>query len=208
MADGSGGAIRRGRKFEQVLAGAREVFREAGFEGANVDDIARVAGVSKATLYSYFPDKRLLFTEVAKAECARQAAMAEGEIDTDRPIAEVLLEIARRIGAFVTSDFGIGMFRMCIAESHRFPGFGREFFETGPMVVRSLLIDLIEEACARGELTVPPGEAGLAVDQFHELCRAGLFTRALLGVETRFPPDELEATARGAVATFLARWGA
>ena len=59
------------------------------------------------------------------------------------------------------------------------------------MVVRSLLIDLIEEACARGELTVPPGEAGLAVDQFHELCRAGLFTRALLDalIEADGPAD-------------------
>jgi len=41
--------LRTGRKFEQVLRGAREVFMAAGFEGASVDDIARAAGVSKAT---------------------------------------------------------------------------------------------------------------------------------------------------------------
>ncbi len=44
--------IRRGRKFEQVLAGARDIFLRDGFDGASVDDIARAAGVSKATLYS------------------------------------------------------------------------------------------------------------------------------------------------------------
>ena len=65
--------IRKGRKFDQVLEGARAIFMRDGFEGASVDDIAREAGVSKATLYSYFPDKRLLFMEVAKAECNRQA---------------------------------------------------------------------------------------------------------------------------------------
>ena len=59
---------RSGRKFDQVLAGAREVFLANGFEGASMDDIARVAGVSKATLYSYFPDKRILFTEVVTTE--------------------------------------------------------------------------------------------------------------------------------------------
>ena len=37
-------AVRRGRKFDQVLEGAREVFLRDGFEGANVDDIARAAG--------------------------------------------------------------------------------------------------------------------------------------------------------------------
>ena len=42
--------IKKGRKFDQVLEGAREVFMRDGFEGANVDDIARSAGVSKATL--------------------------------------------------------------------------------------------------------------------------------------------------------------
>ena len=65
--------VRKGRKFDQVLAGARDVFMADGFEGASVDAIARAAGVSKATLYSYFPDKRLLFMEVADTECARQS---------------------------------------------------------------------------------------------------------------------------------------
>ncbi len=55
MADGTP-TVKRGRKFDQVLQGAREIFMSDGFEGASVDDIARAAGVSKATLYSYFPD--------------------------------------------------------------------------------------------------------------------------------------------------------
>ena len=65
--------VRTGRKFDQVIAGARAVFLADGFEGASVDDIAKAAGVSKATLYSYFPDKRLLFLEVARTECSERA---------------------------------------------------------------------------------------------------------------------------------------
>ena len=42
--------VRKGRKFEQVLEGALRVFLRDGFEGASVDEIARAAGVSKATL--------------------------------------------------------------------------------------------------------------------------------------------------------------
>ena len=59
--------VKQGRKFDQVLDGARKVFMRDGFEGASVDDIAREACVSKATLYSYFPDKRLLFIEVQRS---------------------------------------------------------------------------------------------------------------------------------------------
>ena len=89
--------VRKGRKFDQVLAGARDVFMADGFEGASVDAIARAAGVSKATLYSYFPDKRLLFMEVADTECARQSRQAFDSIDTDAP-PRVVLGLA---GAFI-----------------------------------------------------------------------------------------------------------
>ena len=60
--------INRGRKFDQVLEGARTIFLRDGFDGASVDDIAKEAGVSKATLYSYFPDKRLMFVEVVVSD--------------------------------------------------------------------------------------------------------------------------------------------
>jgi len=38
--------VRRGRKFDQVLEGARKIFMRDGFERASVDDIAREAGVT------------------------------------------------------------------------------------------------------------------------------------------------------------------
>jgi len=38
-----------------VLKGAHKVFLRDGFERAAVDDIARQAGVSKATIYADFP---------------------------------------------------------------------------------------------------------------------------------------------------------
>src|SRR6056297_2805384 len=97
--------IKKGRKFDQVLEGAREVFMRDGFDGANVDDIARVAGVSKATLYNYFSDKRLLFSEVARIECDRQAASAMAEIDPAAPVETSLRELADRITRFFLSEF-------------------------------------------------------------------------------------------------------
>ena len=36
-------SVRRGRKYDQVLKGAREIFLRDGFEGASVDEIARTA---------------------------------------------------------------------------------------------------------------------------------------------------------------------
>lgn len=48
----------------RILAAARDEFAEKGFGGARVDEIARRAGVNKATLYYHIGDKKALYAEV------------------------------------------------------------------------------------------------------------------------------------------------
>jgi AcrR family transcriptional regulator len=43
---------------EAILDSALEVFARHGYHAASIDDIARVAGVSKALIYEHFPSKR------------------------------------------------------------------------------------------------------------------------------------------------------
>ncbi|TLP68843.1 TetR/AcrR family transcriptional regulator [Parasedimentitalea maritima] len=198
--------LRTGRKFDQVLEGARDVFMADGFEGASVDDIARAAGVSKATLYSYFPDKRLLFMEVARNECARQACDAVDMVETCCTPPEALTVAARQILSVILSDFGQKMFRICVAEADRFPDLGRQFYESGPMVVRARVKEYLEQATARGELRIE--DFDLAADQLAELCKADLFPRLVFNIDIEFTEAERERVIKGAVETFLARYGA
>jgi len=204
MADGPP-QVKRGRKFGQVLEGARKIFMSDGFEGASVDDISRAAGVSKATLYSYFPDKRLLFMEVAKTECVRQADMAMETIDMSAPVTHVLTEAAWRMVQFFTSDFGQRVFRLCVAESDRFPELGREFYESGPGLVRLKLMEFMKVGISRGELVID--DLPLAADQFGELCKADLFPRLVFSMEKSFDEAQKKRIVDGAVTTFLARYG-
>lgn len=197
--------LRTGRKFDQVLEGARDVFMADGFEGASVDDIARAAGVSKATLYSYFPDKRLLFMEVARHECDRQAGGTVNMIETCCSPELVLQVAARHILSVLLSDFGQKMFRICVAEAERFPDLGRQFYESGPMVVRARIREYLEQATARGELRID--DFDLAADQLAELCKADLFPRLMFSIDTDFTEADRERVTNGAVETFLARYG-
>jgi TetR/AcrR family transcriptional repressor of mexJK operon len=198
--------VRKGRKFDQVLDGARTIFLRDGFDGASVDDIARAAGVSKATLYSYFPDKRLLFMEVAKAECRRQADETEALIDDRAPVAQVLRLAADRIIAFGMSDFGQGIFRICVAESDRFPALGHEFYHSGPMLIRQRLSRYLRLAADRGELAIT--DFDLAADQFTQLCKADLHDRLIFGMADCCTPKDVDRIANGAVEMFMARYGA
>lgn len=194
-----------GRKVDQVIAGAREVFMRAGFEGASVDEIAREAGVSKATLYSYFSDKRLLFMEVAKCECRAQTVAATHEIDFTSPPRAVLTQTAGRMTRFFFSEVGQQVYRIVVAESGRFPELGLEFWESGPKLVREVLIRYLEGATARGELAIDDLE--LAADQFPELCKAGLHLRMAIGLQTQFTDAEIDRVIAGAVDMFMARYG-
>jgi TetR/AcrR family transcriptional regulator, mexJK operon transcriptional repressor len=197
---------RQGRKVAQVLEGARTVFLRDGFEGASVDEIAREAGVSKATLYSYFPDKRLLFMEVAKLECGRQAESACERIRLFGPPEEVLFDAASRMTRFFISPFGRQVYRMCVAESDRFPELGREFYISGPKMVQTMLVDYLTEAVRKGQLVIDDIE--LAADQFPELCKASIHAPLVLGLKTDFTDAELDRVIRGAVEMFMARYGA
>jgi TetR/AcrR family transcriptional regulator, mexJK operon transcriptional repressor len=198
--------VRRGRKFDQVLDGARRIFLRDGFERAAVDDIAREAGVSKATIYAYFPDKQLMFLEVARAECLRQTQAAEAAIDPSLPVRAALTIVAERIAAFQMSDYGQRMFRIVVGEGERFPGLAQQFHETGPGLIHDRLVHHLRHYVTEGRLTID--DLDLAADQFVQLCKAGVQERLLFGMAETLTPDVVDRSVRGAVEMFLARYGA
>lgn len=196
----------KGRKVEQVLEGAREVFMADGFEGASVDTIARKAGVSKATLYSYFPDKRLLFMAVASGVCSRQATETCDEVCMDSPASVVLGKIGRDLLQYMLSPLGQRVFRICVAESDRFPDLGQRFWESGPALIERMLVQFFERAEERGELQID--DRSLAAHQFAELCKARIFPRLVFNMQTEFSGGEIDEVVDSAVEMFLARHGA
>jgi len=204
MPDGTE-TIKRGRKFDQVLSGARNIFLRDGFEGASVDDIAKAAGVSKATLYSYFPDKRLLFMEFATCECEAQAQRAIAQIDPGKPLEDLMRDLAHHFVEFLTSDFGQKIFRICVAESARFPELGRAFYQTGHTTVHETLVALFTAKIAAGEAVIEDVE--LAADQFPELCKTQIFPAMVFNMRDDFSRAEKDRIIEGAVSMFMARYG-
>ncbi|WP_298676435.1 TetR/AcrR family transcriptional regulator [uncultured Lentibacter sp.] len=195
----------KGRKYCEVLAGARDVFLRDGFEGASVDEIARTAGVSKATLYSYFADKRALFLEVARVECEHMAEKTLAQIDFSAPPRDALTTAAHSLTRFLLSDFSLQMFRICVAEAARFPALGQAFYASGPAMGHSRMAEYLSVAMARGELI--QADPKLIAEQFSELCRVRLWTRAIFNVQDRFSQAEINSVVQEAVQTTLARFG-
>jgi len=55
-----GCSVKRQETTERIISAAMAVFSRDGFNGARVDEIAREAGVNKATLYYHVGDKEAL----------------------------------------------------------------------------------------------------------------------------------------------------
>ncbi|MCA0273218.1 MAG: TetR/AcrR family transcriptional regulator [Proteobacteria bacterium] len=197
--------IKRGRKFDQVVQGARAVFMRDGFERANVDDIAAEAGVSKATLYSYFSDKRMLFVEVARQESQKQADEAEALIDLCAHPECVLPIAAHRIIDFFSSEFGRAVFRICITDIQGFPDLGQQFYASGPAIIRDRLAAYLTGAVSRSEVVIE--DVNLAAEQFMALCKSDILSAVYLGTQHDVSEARRNRIADGAVAMFMARYG-
>jgi AcrR family transcriptional regulator len=75
-------ALAKLRTREKILAAAKELFTERGYDGATIRDIASGAGMSTGAVFASFTDKSDLFTEIVGAEhdelCASLDAASEG----------------------------------------------------------------------------------------------------------------------------------
>ena len=61
----------------EIVEAALEVFAERGFSAARLDDVAARAGISKGTLYLYFPSKEELFKAVVRQALLPNLARVE-----------------------------------------------------------------------------------------------------------------------------------
>ena len=113
----------------QILEAALDVFGERGLAGARLDDIARHAGVSKGTIYLYFPNKEELFREVVRAIVVDRLRQAAADAGDDNPVEE-LKRYLRAHWNFVRSPEFQTIQKLVTSELHNFPDlaefYGRE----------------------------------------------------------------------------------
>jgi len=147
----------------------------------------------------------MLFSEVAREECHRQGEEALEGMPQGAPVEIVLREAANKIVRFFLSDFGQQMYRICVAESDRFPELGRRFYDSGPAMMREKMTGLLAPYIAAGDLQID--DMDLAASQFGELCKSDLFVRTLCGVAGDIMDTDIDRVVNGAVDMFLARYG-
>ncbi|MFN3388929.1 MAG: TetR/AcrR family transcriptional regulator [Allosphingosinicella sp.] len=180
-------APRRRRKEarpSEIVEAARATFVEHGFAATRVEEIARRAGVSKGTVYLYFPTKEALFEAVVRENVLpvldRAATMLAADTETPAPVQlRFLLETMYRE---LVGTERKRLLHLIVAEGPRFPWlsefYHREFVSRGMALLRTV----IERGAARGELA-PNG-----LDRFPKIIVAPAILAALYAI--LFGPHE------------------
>ncbi len=188
-------------KQDAIIEAAAEVFLEQGFGSASMDEIARRAGVSKATVYSHFDSKPALFGAIVQHRCQRTMSAMLAEM-SDQPVAETLTAVGRQFLDVLMMPGSLPLYRVVLAEAPRFPELGRIFYEAGPDRCAVALAQYLTDLHGRGVLDVP--DARWAAEQFLGAVLGQVHIRMLLMVAGEAPgPEERTRYVAAAVSTFL-----
>lgn len=129
---------------QEIVAAAMDVFAERGFAAARLEEVAARAGVSKGTLYLYFPSKDELFKAVIRAAILPNLQQAEALVAAaGGPCFPVLERLLRMVARLIATTRMAVIPRLVIAEAGNFPElaafYHREVIRRGFGVLASLL---------------------------------------------------------------------
>ena len=128
----------------ELLDAALGLFVEKGFAATHVDEVAARAGVSKGTLFLYFPSKEEWFKEVVRRNMAGRIVEWNAPFESFSGSTAEMLRLAMRqwwqqLGATPAS----GIIKLVISEARNFPQiaqfYQREVIEPGHELMRRVL---------------------------------------------------------------------
>ena len=192
-------------KRQAILDTASRLFRTRGFDGTSVSEITAQVGGSKATIYSHFPSKEVLFVECMTAavddyltEIVAQSAAQLDATGTD--LDAVLRHYGTGYLTVICSPDTVAARRLMIAEATR-SGIGRLFFAK-IAAMREHIVAFLSQLMAIGALRAE--DPRLAAEHLRAMLEAELLEPLLLRARDDSPNDkEIALAAERAVSVFL-----
>ncbi len=93
----------KAQRRESILDAAEQVFAQSGFDAATMDDVARVARVSRALVYVYFGDKRELHLAICQRALVELRSLFEAAVASQARGRDQLVAIGRSYMRFADS---------------------------------------------------------------------------------------------------------
>lgn len=137
----------------QILKAAFRVFGTRGLHQATLDDVARAAGITKGTIYLYFPSKADLFTAMLKARVNDIMPAVEASEDgrSGPTTRDRLSTLGQDLYRFFRSRAWLAMYRTVVSEASQFPEAAALLYREGILPANRRLAEVIRRGIVRGE---------------------------------------------------------
>ena len=138
---------------DEILGAALTCFAERGFAATRLDDVAQRAGVTKGTLYLYFPNKEELFKAVVAQALVPNLERGEAllsEADAPQSAAALLAALIRGWAELARSPAS-AIPKIVVSEAGNFPDLARFYREQVVDRTMALLRRVLQLGIARGE---------------------------------------------------------
>ncbi len=192
--------VKTDEKRQQIIAIAREVFREKGYAQTSMAEISARLGGSKSTPYGYFPSKEELFVAVMVEMAGRNADALWDELQQSGDMRRGLAPVMQKLVFFLCSAEVIDYRRMVIGEAGR-SDLGKLMYERGPALYLKRFAEMFAAEMREGRLRqVDPWQAAV---HMLSLCMGPPVQFVLEGAIERPSDEELAAAAAAAADVFL-----
>ncbi|SRR5579885_870388 len=135
----------------ELARAALACFAERGFAAASLDEIAARAGVTKGTLYLYFPNKEALFKEVVRQALVPWIAAFEAKVRASDSPTHQLERLISVWPEFVAAPHLAVLPKLMIAEAGNFPELAQFYLREVIARARRLVTGILRRGMARGE---------------------------------------------------------
>lgn len=148
----SGRQRRKDARPQELLDAALDLFVERGFAATRSEDVAARAGVSKGTLYLYYPSKEELLKEVIRHHVINPIAEGVQIIrDFDGPTPELLALMLRLWWERIGETRASGIVKLMTSEVRNFPEIAQFYVDEVVTPSNQMLASVIQRGIARGE---------------------------------------------------------
>lgn len=137
-----------------IIEAAIALFMELGFQGTNMDKIARRAGVSKQTVYSHFESKEVLFARSISVVIERHSPAHVLESLETHSLENDLRIICDSYARLLVSPEAMSMERLLANEAIKGPELAQIFWESGPKIMQEGLRGFLRSWAEKGELEI------------------------------------------------------
>ncbi|MFI6287317.1 TetR/AcrR family transcriptional regulator [Streptomyces sp. NPDC051018] len=199
---------RSARKRRAILEAATQAFMAKGYAGTSMDDIAKLAAVSKQTVYKHCADKEKLFAEIVLATTDRIDGLADlvADLPADADtLEENLTVLARQFLTALTQPHVLQLRRLVIANADAFPELGQAWYEQGFERGMATLAETFQRLADHGVLRID--DALLAANHFAGLLLWIPVNRAMFTGRPQHTDAELDRCATAGAHAFLTVYG-